>query len=107
MVGSSVYRVGIFREGAVTISNCTCPAFWDYGACKHIAATGLAAIYSQKEGYYSSSYCRQRIKKQKRYEDLLNKKSKDELVLAIIRLSNEYPEIIDILLEDELVEEPN
>ncbi|WP_053959951.1 DEAD/DEAH box helicase [Sulfobacillus thermosulfidooxidans] len=49
--GSAPYHVqltidptGYFREGS-----CTCPAFWQYGGCKHIAAVLIALSSSKRE----------------------------------------------------------
>lgn len=43
VAGTSVYRT-VLRTGRAGIEGeCSCPAFTDYGFCKHLVATGLAA----------------------------------------------------------------
>ena len=41
--GSEDYRVGLVRKGETFGGECTCPAFEDFGFCKHMVATALAA----------------------------------------------------------------
>lgn len=41
--GTETYRTIVTGSGAVIGGDCSCPAFSDFGPCKHIAATALAA----------------------------------------------------------------
>lgn len=41
--GTEIYRTTVTGKGADIGGDCSCPAFSDYGPCKHIAATALAA----------------------------------------------------------------
>lgn len=41
--GTEIYRTTVTGRGADIGGDCSCPAFSDFGPCKHIAATALAA----------------------------------------------------------------
>ncbi|MGB3583749.1 MAG: SWIM zinc finger family protein [Roseiarcus sp.] len=41
--GTEDYRVRLVRKGETFGGECTCPAFEDFGFCKHMVATALAA----------------------------------------------------------------
>ena len=43
MAGTEDYRVNLLGKGETIKGECTCPAFDDYGFCKHMVATALAA----------------------------------------------------------------
>jgi uncharacterized Zn finger protein len=43
VTGTEDYRVNLLGRGETIKGECTCPAFDDYGFCKHMAATALAA----------------------------------------------------------------
>ncbi|AAW70839.1 Predicted protein [Wolbachia endosymbiont strain TRS of Brugia malayi] len=43
VVGSGVYKVTLRHDGNSLDGECFCPAF-DFGPCKHIAATDFALI---------------------------------------------------------------
>jgi uncharacterized Zn finger protein len=41
------------RDKHTIQGRCSCPAYADFGPCKHIAATGFAAIaHDETEGYH-------------------------------------------------------
>ncbi|WP_369408750.1 SWIM zinc finger family protein [Wolbachia endosymbiont of Pentalonia nigronervosa] len=101
VVGSGVYRVTLRYGGKHLDGECSCPAFENWGPCKHMAATGFALIQYNSHGYQSSSECSDRIDEQNRFEKALRKKTKQELIEIIIRLSDCYPEIIDELEDDD------
>ena len=42
-MGTEDYRVNLLGKGETIKGECTCPAFDDYGFCKHMVAAGLAA----------------------------------------------------------------
>ena len=48
--GTEDYRVNLLGKGETIKGECTCPAFDDYGFCKHMVATALAANESD-HGY--------------------------------------------------------
>ncbi|WP_265036304.1 SWIM zinc finger family protein [Wolbachia endosymbiont (group A) of Anomoia purmunda] len=101
VVGSRVYKVTLKYNGQCLGGECSCPAFENFGPCKHMAATGFALIQYNKQGYCSSAECSDRIDEQDRFEKLLLKKTKQEFVAIVIRLSDYCPEIIVDELEDE------
>ena len=41
--GTEIYRTSVTGKGAKIGGECSCPAFSDFGPCKHMAATALAA----------------------------------------------------------------
>ncbi len=43
VTGTEDYRVNLIGAGETIKGECTCPAFEDYGFCKHMVATALAA----------------------------------------------------------------
>src|SRR5260370_37085784 len=43
VVGSEVYRCELVGAGKKFSGECSCPAFSDWGFCKHLVATALAA----------------------------------------------------------------
>jgi len=100
-VGSRVYRVTLTNKRSYLEGQCSCPAFEDFGPCKHMAAVGFAVITSQSGGYRPSSVCREHIEQQANVEEVLLKKTKSDLVSIILRLSDYYPEIIEEVMDEE------
>ena len=43
VAGTEDYRVNLIGKGETIKGECTCPAFDDYGFCKHMVATALSA----------------------------------------------------------------
>ena len=105
-VGSAVYNVRLVLKKDMLEGRCTCPAFYDFGPCKHIAAVGLAAI-AQKEGkFYKAQYGKTgQLEEFEKFEKSLYKKSKNELVGLIIEMCGLYPEIINDFMEYDSEEE--
>jgi hypothetical protein len=48
VAGTEDYRVNLIGKGETIRGECTCPAFDDYGFCKHMVATALAANASDR-----------------------------------------------------------
>lgn len=48
--GTEIYRTTVTGRGGDIGGDCSCPAFSDFGPCKHIAATALAANDSVAKG---------------------------------------------------------
>ncbi|WP_265034414.1 MULTISPECIES: SWIM zinc finger family protein [unclassified Wolbachia] len=101
VVGSGVYKVTLRRNGNSLNGECSCPAFENFGPCKHMAATGFALIQYNQRGYKSSRECSDRINEQDHFEKLLLKKTKRELIEMILNLSVYYPEIVSELEYEE------
>ena len=49
VAGTEAYRVNLLGSGEAIKGECTCPAFDDYGFCKHMVATALAANESDRD----------------------------------------------------------
>lgn len=100
-VGTRAYTVKLIRKGERIDGECSCPAFEDFGPCKHMAATGFALIHHYQQGYEPSDEYFERMEFFTAIERALSKMKKEELISLILRLTNEYPEIME-LLEEEL-----
>lgn len=96
--GTRLYNVSLMLKGNKLTGECSCPAFEDFGPCKHIAATGLAVIANNSTNSYEPSW---RFKQQKseieQFTKFLMKKSKNELVDIIIQASYDDPELMYML----------
>lgn len=53
-IGTRAYKVSLRRTEKTTEGYCTCPAFEESHACKHIAAMGFAVIKYYECGYEPS-----------------------------------------------------
>ena len=102
-LGSRLYQINLYfdKENGYLDGDCSCPAFEDYGPCKHIAATGLALIAQNNDGYNPSEEFEDRRSELTRIRDLLMKKDKKELVDMILKFADDDPEIYYMLDEDE------
>ncbi len=54
-VGGQVYSVRLALSRNRLGGTCTCPAFGDFGPCKHIAAVALAIMEDQRSGWPSNA----------------------------------------------------
>lgn len=97
VAGTTVYSVILCLAGDVLGGTCTCPAFTDYGPCKHVAAVGLAVMTTPSGVYELDVYAAERIEEFDDFEKALNRKTKAELIEFIIDLTASYPEIIEDL----------
>src|SRR5271154_6893944 len=62
VAGSSIYRVSIVYSDKKLVGTCSCIAFFDYGPCKHIAATGFTIIAHTNGSYKPSEEYFERIR---------------------------------------------
>jgi len=97
-MGTRLYKVALMREGNFLKGTCSCPAFEDFGPCKHMAATGFAVM--QQAHYTPSRQYTTRAAHCQSIERTLLKQTKQELVALILDLANDYPEIIEMLDEE-------
>ena len=82
--GTQDYRVRLVRKGETFGGECTCPAFEDFGFCKHMVATALAANQSAVESVpETGAFGRIRAH--------LTAKSADALVSMILELAERDP----------------
>ncbi|MDD9331120.1 MAG: SWIM zinc finger family protein [Wolbachia sp.] len=72
---------------------CSCPAFENFGPCEHVVTTAFSLIQHSRQGCLSSDECSNCIDEQDRFERLLLKKTKQELVVIILHFSSYYPKI--------------
>lgn len=98
--GTSIYKVSFKRKGNLIEGYCTCPAFEDFGPCKHIAATGFALIKCHESGYEPSDEYFERAEFFNAIERALSKQTKEDLIAFILRLTNDYPEIMEMIEQD-------
>lgn len=91
--GTWLYTIQLELKESILSGKCTCPAFEDFGPCKHMAATGYAIMAQNNTGYIPS----QKFDRQKEeYEQILKrlkKKSKDELIALIMLMIQEDPDL--------------
>jgi uncharacterized Zn finger protein len=93
IVGNRVYTVSLMLKNKTIEGRCSCPAFTDFGPCKHMAATCFAML---NDSYQSAnedvSY---RFDEYENVEKNLKKLKKEELIEIILNVASEYPDIID------------
>jgi uncharacterized Zn finger protein len=95
IVGSYVYSIKLFFGKSGLEGTCTCPAFTDFGPCKHLAALGLAIIAYHKGDFHDlAEGFEGDVAEVEEFEKSLKKKSKDELIAMILQISGWYPDII-------------
>ncbi len=82
-IGTSIYQVNLFRSlhSKQIMGTCNCPAFLDFGPCKHIAAAGLAYLQA---GYKPNEECYERIDALKKTLQFLHQQPKQELINIIM-----------------------
>jgi hypothetical protein len=83
--GTEDYRVNLFGAGETIKGECDCPAFDDYGFCKHLVATALAANESDNGPEADSAGALARIR-----AHLADKPNK-VLVTMIVELAERDP----------------
>jgi uncharacterized Zn finger protein len=95
-VGTGIYCVKLFKSTASHQINgrCTCPAFFDFGPCKHIAATGLARIQAD---YEPNEWCCEQIDTLKDALHFLRKQSKEQLINIIMDLIAQDQELLEFI----------
>ncbi len=71
-VGTQVYSVVLSLEKGRLCGDCTCPAYEDFGPCKHLAAVAYAAISQQNGSYFPSPACLERLVEHQHLKDHLN-----------------------------------
>jgi uncharacterized Zn finger protein len=97
--GTKVYRVTLTLKGKRLSGDCTCPAFDEFGPCKHMAATGLAVMAQANKGYTPGGIFLARKKAVTAIERKLMRMSKAELIELIMDLVPDEADLKDILNE--------
>lgn len=81
VLGSEDYRTVLTRRGKKIGGECSCPAFRDWGFCKHMVATGLAANEVTDDGREEGPSVLDRIRAH------LKQKGVDALVEMVVELA--------------------
>lgn len=89
-LGSRMYRVELELDDGKLVGECTCPAFEDFGPCKHMAAVAHAV---RQSGYTPSETYEDEKEETERIEKHLMKKSKSQLVSMIMQVIYEDHEL--------------
>jgi uncharacterized Zn finger protein len=84
--GTRLYRTKIELKNGSLSGECSCPAFEDFGPCKHMAATCYAVMAKNKAGYAPSEEYEWRKEECQRTGKHLMKKSKAELVMLLMQI---------------------
>lgn len=89
-LGTRMYQIKLELDDGKLVGECTCPAFRDFGPCKHMAAVAHAirqSAYAPCEEYEEAKEEAERV------ETFLKSKSKDQLIAMIIQAMHEDPEL--------------
>jgi uncharacterized Zn finger protein len=98
VVGNRVYNVILILKNSELDGECTtCPAYEDFGPCKHMAATAFAVMAARSYRYNESEQCASQVNEHNELKKILRKKTKEELISIIFKLTDDYSEIIDVL----------
>lgn len=81
VAGTEDYRTELSGRGAAIAGHCSCPAFVDWGFCKHMVATALAANAAGPEAEAAGAGALARIR------DHLRRKGVEELADMIVDLA--------------------
>lgn len=103
VAGTRIYKVEITLQGEKLYGDCSCPAFDDFGPCKHMAATLFVVMALGQGAYHPLKRCLRQTSENDRIERLLTSKTKKELIDLIMEFSQDYPEILDVLEEEEML----
>ena len=91
IVGESGEHTVEVSEADVTDAVCSCPAFDDWGLCKHMAALALVANALDAE---AADAARGRLA---RLEQALEMEGAEALAARLIALAKAYPEVLEAL----------
>lgn len=86
VLGSADYKVVLSGTAGQVEGHCTCPAFHDWGFCKHMVATALAANAAGEAGDAEPVLTRIR--------EHLTSKGKAALVDMVIALAEQHPDLM-------------
>ena len=91
--GTSIYAVRLTLKNNLLQGHCSCPAFCDFGPCKHMAATCFALLYGVSD--IDNRDAKERFDEYGCMERYLNKHKKSELIEIILSMIARYPEIME------------
>jgi uncharacterized Zn finger protein len=84
-IDSGIYKIYVQQVDNSLTGNCTCPAYRDFGPCKHMAAACLAHM---KSGYQSSKMYWEQKEQFTEIRVTLEKYTKEELIELFMRLGS-------------------
>jgi uncharacterized Zn finger protein len=88
VIGSQLYRTELKGRGTKPFGTCSCPAFSDWGFCKHLVATGLTA---NGLGPEAAEQAANRLSK---IRDHLRGKGIEPLIDMIVNLAESDPNLL-------------
>jgi uncharacterized Zn finger protein len=91
VIGSEVYRSQLEGAGKEFSGECSCPAFSDWGFCKHLVATALTANDLAPEA------AEQAVNRVAKIRDHLRRKGIEPLVDMIVNLAENDPDLFHSL----------
>lgn len=91
--GTRLYKTRMELKDGKLSGDCSCPAFEDFGPCKHMAAACYAVIAKNKAGYAPSEEYSWRKEECERFEKHLMKKNKAELMALIMQIIQDEPDL--------------
>ncbi len=91
--GTRLYKTRLELKNNTLSGECSCPAFTDFGPCKHMAAVAYAVMAKHKTSYAPSEEYEWRKEECSRLEKHLTQKTKTELVMLIMQLMQEDPDL--------------
>jgi uncharacterized Zn finger protein len=97
--GTRVYTTSLSLRNGKLSGTCTCPAAYEFGPCKHMAATALA-VMAQPDGYRPSPVVTARAAQASRLEQKLMRMSKKALADLVMQLIADEDELDDILSDN-------
>lgn len=98
-IGGQVYSVRLTLSRRRLGGQCTCPAFGNFGPCKHIAAVALAVIAGADGGYAPSPAVLERVEESRALRERLLALEKAELVDLVLSLTSEE-DLLRLLYDD-------
>ena len=99
-MGTRRYKVELWFDGTRLSGKCSCPAFAEFGPCKHMAAAALAAQKGGKS-YAPSPIYQAQTAELNAVERRLNRMRKAELIELIWHLANDEDNILYFLDGDD------
>lgn len=89
-LGSRMYKIELELDDGKLVGDCTCPAFEDFGPCKHMAAVAHAV---RQPSYTPSEQYQDQKEEAERIENHLMEKSKSQLVSMIMQVMCDDPDL--------------
>ena len=95
--GARVHRTALWRDGGSLAFRCTCPAFADWGSCKHVAAVALALPDQRAGRYQPDADSAQRVDDLAQVFAELADLSREDLVDLTLAASEDEGTILDAM----------